>query len=167
MADARGDERVRDLEQERGRAAEQEERLAVQPSRYGVAREDAGVTHTSSVPLLRAFGYAFAGLAYLMRTQTNFRIEVAIAVVAVIAGVWARFERWEWTLLLLTIVLVLSLEALNTAIEDAVTLASPRLDPRAKVAKDVAAAGVLIGATAAVGVGILLFGPRLTAMLGY
>jgi diacylglycerol kinase (ATP) len=121
----------------------------------------------ASVPLLRAFGYAFAGLAYLMRTQTNYRIEVAVAVVAVIVGVWAHLERWEWIALLLTIVLVLSLEALNTAIEEAVTLASPRLDPRAKVAKDVAAAGVLLGAMASVGVGVLLFGPRLTAMLGY
>jgi diacylglycerol kinase (ATP) len=119
------------------------------------------------VPLLRAFGYAFAGLAYLMRTQTNFRIEVAIAIVAVIAGFWSRFDRWEWIALVLTIAFVLGLEAINTAIEDAVTLASPRLDPRAKVAKDVAAAGVLVAAAASVGVGILLFGPRLTAMLGY
>jgi diacylglycerol kinase len=119
------------------------------------------------VPLLHAFGHAFDGLAYLLRTQTNFRIELAVAAAAVLAGSWARLERWEWTLLLLTIVLVLSLEALNTAIEDAVTLASPQRDPRAKIAKDVAAAGVLISAAASVGVGILLFGPRLTAMLGY
>jgi diacylglycerol kinase len=119
------------------------------------------------VPLLRAFGYALAGLAYLMRTQTNFRIEVAIAMAAVLAGILARLERWEWIALVLTIVIVLSLEALNTAIEDAVTLASPRQDSRAKVAKDVAAAGVLIGAMASVGVGILLFGPRLREMLGY
>jgi diacylglycerol kinase (ATP) len=119
------------------------------------------------VPLLRAFGFAFAGLAYLARTQTNFRIELAVAAIAVFAGLWARLERWEWIVLVLTVALVLGLEALNTAIEDAVTLASPRPDPRAKVAKDVAAAAVLVAALASVGVGILLFGPRLTAMLGY
>jgi diacylglycerol kinase (ATP) len=119
------------------------------------------------VPLLRAFGYAFAGVAYLMRTQTNFRIEVVVAAAAVLAGVWARLERWEWVVLILTIVLVLGLEALNTATEDAVTLASPGFHPRAKIAKDVAAAGVLFAAAASVGVAILLFGPRLTAMLGY
>jgi diacylglycerol kinase len=119
------------------------------------------------VPSLHAFLHAFAGFAYLLRTQTNFRFMVGIAAIAVLAGVWARLERWEWVALVLMIVLVLSLEALNTAIEDAVTLASPRHDPRAKIAKDVAAAGVLIAAMASVAVGILLFAPRLTVMLGY
>jgi diacylglycerol kinase len=59
---------------------------------------------------------------------------------------------------------VLILEAVNTAIENAVTLASPSLDPRAKAAKDVSAAAVLIAAFAALALGVVIFGPRLTAM---
>ena len=61
----------------------------------------------------------------------------------------------------LTIALVLVLEAVNTALEIAVSLASPNIDPRAKAAKDVAAAAVLIGALAAVAVGMLIFVPRI------
>jgi len=97
----------------------------------------------------------------MVRTQFNFRVELAIGIVVVAAGVWARLERWEWAVLSVTIALVLGLEAINTAIEDAVALASPNVDPRAKVAKDTAAAGVLIAAIAAVVVGVILFGPRL------
>jgi len=97
----------------------------------------------------------------MLRTQFNFRVELAIGALVVAAGVWARLERWEWALLTLTMGLVLGLEAINTAIEDAVTLASPNVDPRAKAAKDVAAAGVLIAAAASVVVGVIVFGPRL------
>jgi len=113
------------------------------------------------VALLRSFGFAFAGLTHLLRTQRNFRIEVAVGLVTLVGGVWARLERWEWIVLSLTIALVLVLEAVNTALEHAVTLASPGIDPRAKAAKDVAAAAVLVAALASIGVGALLFGPRL------
>jgi len=158
---------MRDLHEQRGRSAEEQERLTVETARHGVTGEDADVGHTPSVPLLRSFGFAVAGLSHLWRTQRNFRIEAAVAALALIAAVVFRLERWEWIALVLTIALVLVLEAVNTALEDAVSLASPNLDPRAKAAKDVSAAAVLIAALASVAVGMVLFGPRLTAMLGY
>jgi diacylglycerol kinase len=119
------------------------------------------------VALLRSFSYAFAGLAHMLRTQRNFRLEAAIGLLAIAAGAWTGLERWEWVALILTIALVLILESLNTALEHAVTLASPNIDPRAKAAKDVSAAAVLVGALASLAVGAFLFGPRLMAMLGY
>jgi len=152
---------MRDLHEQRGRPAEEQERLTIETARDGVAGEDPDVGHTPSVPLLRSFRFALSGLSHLWETQRNFRIEVAIGLVALAAGLLARLERWEWVALLLTIALVLVLEALNTTLEHAVTLASPNIDPRAKAAKDVAAAAVLIGAIISVAIGILIFGPRL------
>lgn len=118
------------------------------------------------VPLLRSFRYAVAGLGYLLRTQRNFRIELVIGALAVISGAWLRIEGWEGLALVLTVALVLILEAVNTAIECVVTLASPSPDPLAKAAKDVSAAAVLIAAAAALGIGGLVFWPRLVAILG-
>ena len=157
----RRDEGMRDLHQQRSRPAEKQERLAIETTRHGVAGEDPDVGHTPSVPLLRSFRFALAGLSHLWDTQRNFRIEIAIGFAALVAGVPARLERWEWVALLLTIALVLVLEALNTTLENAVTLASPTIDPRAKAAKDVAAAAVLMAAIISVVIGILLFGSRL------
>lgn len=74
---------------------------------------------------------------------------------------WLRITAIEWAVLVLAMALVLSLEALNTAIELAVTLASPEPHPLAKAAKDVSAAMVLIAATASVIVGVIVLGPRL------
>lgn len=113
------------------------------------------------VPLIRSFRFALAGLVYLLRTQRNARIEVAIGVVAVAAGALHRLTALEWAVLALTICLVLILEGLNTALELAVDLASPELDPRAKAAKDLAAGMVLVASAVSLAVGVLLFGPKL------
>jgi diacylglycerol kinase len=115
--------------------------------------------------LLRSFGYAFAGIAYILRTQRNARIELAVGLAAVALGLWLGLAPLEWAVLAVTIALVLALEWINTSLELAVTLASPERHPSAKAAKDVAAACVLLGATTSVVVGLLLLLPRLVSRL--
>ena len=111
--------------------------------------------------LLRSFGYAFEGVAYILRTQRNARIELAAAIAAVALAAWLGITSIEWAVLVLTIAVVLALEWINTALELAVSLASPERHPSAKAAKDVAAASVLLGAVVSVVVGLLLFAPRI------
>jgi diacylglycerol kinase len=118
-----------------------------------------------SIRFLRSFGFAFAGLVHLFRTQRNARVHVAVAAVACAAAAWAGIGRAEWAVLVLTIAGVLVLEALNTAIEAIVDLASPRYHPLAKAAKDVAAGMVLLAAIAAGVVGLLILGPPLWTRL--
>jgi diacylglycerol kinase len=113
--------------------------------------------------LLRSFGYAFAGVAYILRTQRNARIEITVAIAAVLLAAWLGVTAVEWAVLVLTIAIVLALEWINTALELAVSLASPDRHPSAKAAKDVAAASVLLGAVVSVVVGLLLFVPRILA----
>lgn len=115
--------------------------------------------------LLRSFGYAFEGVAYILRTQRNARIELAIGVGAIVLAMWLGLSPLEWAVLAITIGLVIALEWINTSLELAVSLASPERHPSAKAAKDVAAACVLLGAITSVIVGLLLFAPRLVARL--
>lgn len=110
-----------------------------------------------------SFGHAIDGIWHLVRTQRSFRIHIAAAAAVLVAAAVLQFSPVEWAVLVLTIALVLALEGLNTGIEIAVTLASPGRRPEAKAAKDVAAGMVLLGAVAAVVVGVLLFGPHLLA----
>jgi diacylglycerol kinase len=152
---------VSDLHEQRSRAAEEQERFAVQAARDGRVWQDR-LGHTSSV---RSFGYAIQGLAYLVRTQRNFRIHLILALAAATIGLIAGLSAVGWAVLILTIALVVMAEGLNTGIELAVSLASPALRPEAKAAKDIAAAMVLLAAIAAVGVGAALFGPRLIGLL--
>jgi len=115
--------------------------------------------------LLRSFGYAFTGIAYVVRTQRNARIELGVGLAAIVLGLWLGLTTLEWAVLAITIALVLALEWINTSLELAVTLASPDRHPSAKAAKDVAAACVLLGAITSVVVGLLLFAPRLVSHL--
>lgn len=115
--------------------------------------------------LLRSFGVALEGVSYLIRTQRNARIELAIGAAVVVLAAWLGITALEWAVVVLTIALVLALEALNTAIELAVTLASPEPDPLAKAAKDVSAAMVLIAAIGSVVVGLIVLGPRIAMLV--
>jgi len=117
--------------------------------------------------LLVSFRYAFEGLAYLFRTQPNARIHLAIAAAVVTAGLWLGLPGRDWAVLALAIGLVLAMEALNTAVEAVVDVTSPAPHPMAKIAKDVAAAGVLLAAMAAVAVGVIVLGGGLWGAVGW
>lgn len=102
----------------------------------------------------------------LFRSQANARIHAVVAVSAVVAGFVFHISTGEWCAVIGAIGLVLVAEAINTAIEAVVDLASPEVHPLAGRAKDVAAGAVLIAAVAAVIMGLLVFGPHLLALIG-
>ena len=86
----------------------------------------------------------------------------AVASLSVIVAGWCfNVTKQEWCLLSLSIGLVWAAEALNTAIEFVVDLASPEHHDLAGKAKDVAAGSVLLAAIASAAVGMIVFGPYL------
>jgi diacylglycerol kinase len=113
--------------------------------------------------IVKSFGFAFAGLWFLLRTQRNARIHVVVGAIACALAAWLGISRVEWAVLVFTIALVIILEGLNTAVEAAIDLASPDIHPLAKAAKDLAAGMVLVATIASVAVGLLILGPPLWA----
>ena len=111
--------------------------------------------------VVRSFGYAFAGLVAILRTTPNFWLHVAAAAFALAVAVLLALPPGDIALIVVTIALVLVVEAFNTALEALCDVASPAYHPLVKRAKDISAAAVLIAALAAVGVAALLFLPRL------
>jgi len=110
---------------------------------------------------LRAFGHAFHGWGYVLRTQHNAWIHALATTLVVLLAAWLRLLARDWAVLLLTIGLVWMAEFINTALEAVVDLASPQHHPLAKVGKDVGAAAVLIAAVTSVVIGLLILGPPL------
>lgn len=111
-------------------------------------------------PRIATFVHAGRGLIVLAG-QPNARIHFFAALVVILLGVLLDVTAGEWVALSLAIALVLAAEALNTALELVVDLASPEWSETARNAKDVAAAGVLICAIGAAVVGAIIFVPRL------
>jgi diacylglycerol kinase (ATP) len=115
--------------------------------------------------VLRSFTFAFAGIMFMVRTQRNAQVHLFITSIVIVAGVFFNVSVGEWLALVLSITLVLALEAINTALEAVVDLASPQIHPLAKRAKDSAAGAVLIGAIGAAIVGLTVFLPRIVALI--
>lgn len=109
--------------------------------------------------LLRSFVYAFKGITYCIANERNMRIHLCFMVYMFgFLTVHDFFEvsRTQFALLFAVCGTVLSLEAVNTAVEKAVDLTTNELNTLAKISKDAAAGAVLISAIAAVAVGIAI-----------
>jgi undecaprenol kinase len=112
-----------------------------------------------------SFVYAGRGFLLLWLTQPNFRIHVVAGLCAVVAGFLFQIPAAEWLILVITITVVLTVEAVNTAVEKMVDLCQPDRHPLARDVKDLSAAAVLLASTGALIIGILLFGPRFARLL--
>ena len=115
----------------------------------------------------RSFIYAWAGIMYLVKTQKNAWIHAAVSCLVVIVGLWLSISAVSWAVIILTLAIVWSAEAINTAIEAVIDLVSPQHHPLAKISKDLGAASVLITAIASVLIGLLIMGPPLLQKLGW
>lgn len=121
---------------------------------------------TNSPNRIESFGYALAGWLYMLRHQKNTRIMSVASVVVVTATWWLQIELVGWAVIVMAVTGVWMAEFLNAAVEAVVNLASPDFHPMAKVAKDVAAASVLLCVVAAIIIGVLVLGPSLLTRLG-
>jgi len=113
---------------------------------------------------IQSLSYALEGLRYALRSQRNMRIHALMALVVLFLAFILGFSPLELAILLLTIVLVLGAELLNTAIEATVDLCTEEYNYLAQRAKNVAAAAVLVCAFFAAAIGCFLFGPRAVAL---
>jgi len=124
-------------------------------------------SHKISPNRIESLGFALAGWLYMLRYQKNTRIMSVSSLIIFLLALWLQVDFTSWAILILTITAVWMAEFLNAAVEAVVNLATSEFHPMAKVAKDVAAAAVLLGAVASVVVGLLLLGPPLLHKLGY
>ena len=104
-----------------------------------------------------AWKNAINGIIYATTTQGNIKKQLVIAVIVVIISLFFDLSRAEFLCFLFTIILILFAEMVNTAIETVVDLYTDLYHPKAKIAKDVAAGGVVITTINAIIVAYFLF----------
>ncbi len=111
------------------------------------------------------FTDAYRGLFRAVRSQSSFAVHLAVAAVVVALAAALRVSAVEWCLLASAIAVVLTAEIFNTAVESLARAHGPGRHPRIRDALDMASAAVLVAACGAVVVGLIVFGPRLVALL--
>jgi diacylglycerol kinase (ATP) len=115
------------------------------------------LTHRRARTLLESFNFAVEGIIHVVRTQRNMRIHLLAAVIVLVAAIWVGVSKLELIALLLAIAFVFMTEMINSALEQAIDVATTSFDPLAKLAKDVAAGAVLIATVNAIAIGYLVF----------
>ncbi|MDR0614021.1 MAG: diacylglycerol kinase family protein [Dysgonamonadaceae bacterium] len=110
---------------------------------------------------LQSFQYAFNGLKMLIREEHSARIHIVIAVCVLAAGLVFKISGSEWIAVALSIGMVIALETVNSAIENLADFVSPEKHAKIKKIKDLSAGAVLLGAMAAVAVGLIVFLPEI------
>lgn len=113
---------------------------------------------------IHSFKYASTGMMWAFREHRNYRIHAVMSVLAVILGVFLVLEVWEWSILILTITLGFVIETVNTAIEATTDAIDKNWREDIKIAKDVAAAAMLIYSFGAIAISLLLFIPHVIVL---
>jgi len=109
--------------------------------------------------LINAIGYSFSGLAEAVRNEDAFRMELVVAAIALPIGLWLGPTGIAKALLVGSILLVLIVELLNSAVEAAVDRVSLDDHRLAKRAKDIGSAAVMLSLVNAAAVwGLVLLG---------
>jgi len=105
---------------------------------------------------IRSYGYALKGLGFLF-AENNFKIHLLATTLVMAIGFRFDISRIDWLIILLCIGIVLTAEAMNTAIEKMCDHLHPEQHPNIGKVKDIAAAGVLIAAIVAAVIGGMVF----------
>lgn len=117
--------------------------------------------------LINSFKYACMGIKSAIKSERNMKIHVLATLIVTALGFILGLDPLEWVACIFSIVIVISSEMLNTAIETIVDLVSPNINPLAKKAKDIAAGSVLVMAIGAFLVGLIIFIPKIINILHY
>ncbi len=114
---------------------------------------------------IRSFGYAFEGLRLSVMVDQNVRFHLAVGVLVFISALLLKVSTAEILFVVFAIFFVIICEMLNTAIEEMTNLIKKEHSEEARVAKDIAAAAVLLSALFALIVGIVVLVPRLLLLV--
>jgi diacylglycerol kinase (ATP) len=128
-------------------------------NRNSLRRARHGAVPFSFVDRARSFSHAASGIGFMLRSQHNAWIHLAITLAVILAAWWARLSSADWRWLTMAVILVWVAETTNTAFEYLCDVVSPEFHISVEKAKDIAAGAVLICCCGAVAIGILTFWP--------
>jgi len=117
--------------------------------------------------LIKAFGHALNGWKRGLK-ERNLKIHLVAAIFVLFASLLLKISTTEFIIILILIALVISAELFNTAIEDVcntLTISLKLQYGETTIPRDVAAGAVLIIASIATLVGLIVFIPKLLTLL--
>jgi len=101
--------------------------------------------------------YALSGLVHVLKTESSFRLELFASIFIIVGIIVVDTSLSNKLILLVSGILVLIVELLNSAIENVVDLVTKEIHPLAKSAKDIGATAVMFSIVLHVACWIVIF----------
>lgn len=100
-------------------------------------------------------------MIWTFTTQPNFRIHFFLSILAILGSWFFKVSYFEFLIIILLIFVGLSIETVNTAVEEATDAIDSEWRGDIKIAKDVSAGAMLIFAIGALFTAIIIFVPKI------
>ena len=117
--------------------------------------------HFSIKRTFRACKYSWDGLVNAYKNEQSLWIHGVGSIAAIIMGFILKISFTQWAVLLVSLVVVLAVELLNTGIEAVVDLVTQKYDPLAKIAKDSGSAAAGVAGLAEFIICLFIFVPKI------
>lgn len=117
--------------------------------------------------IISSFKHAYDGIKQAIVKERNMQVHLIISALVIFFGTLFSISYVEWLICFVLIGLVISLELVNTAIEQVVDLITTNENEYAKAAKDLSAGAVLVSSIVSALIGLNIFLPRFLEFLGF
>lgn len=107
---------------------------------------------------LQSLQCALKGCWFALKDECNLRLDLSLMLSVVFFALFYGISKLEWVLLVFIFALVIAAELFNTALENAVDTATEEYSKSAGIAKDTAAAAVLVCSLGALVSAFVMFG---------
>ena len=110
---------------------------------------------------IKSLGFAFKGACHLIKSEASIQAQFAIGILMTIAGFYFQLSTTEWIVQILVIGTIMTVEAINTAIEEIADFIHPDFHKKIGLIKDIGAGAVFIFAIVAIIIGLLIYLPKI------
>ncbi|KKP68089.1 MAG: Diacylglycerol kinase [Candidatus Roizmanbacteria bacterium GW2011_GWA2_35_19] len=108
-----------------------------------------------------SFKHALNGLLWSLKTQPNYRIHIFLSILSIVGGFVYKISYYEFLFIIFLITVGLVIETINTGLEETTDAIDTKIREDIKIAKDVAAAAMLIYALGALTIASIIFIPKI------
>lgn len=114
-----------------------------------------------SKSVFEALSFALRGIRDIFFREQNVRIQAFVGTLVVCVFLFLRVSLVEIAVTILAILIIITLEMMNTSLELIADIVHPEYSEAVKSAKDIAAGAVLLASIGACIIGILIFVPAI------
>ncbi|WP_139959635.1 diacylglycerol kinase family protein [Flavicella sediminum] len=112
------------------------------------------------VDRIKSIRYAFKGMWILISSESSIKAQLFISLCVSILGFVMEISPTEWMFQIIAIGLVITTEAMNTAVEKVANFVQPDFDKRIGVIKDIAAGAVAFASLVAMAIALVIYLPK-------